>query len=134
MSIITSIILVAVIVVGTAFLAYYMQKGTKTLKEFKTDFDNNAEVQELVDLGKELYNKDLRPVAPKTVIKKKKSEFPIDQPTKKDKVTEQVESMKKVVEAHDTLVEEINKISPEVTAVVEAAKPKKKRKYYPKKK
>ena len=42
--------------------------------------------------------------------------------------------MKKVVEAHDTLVEEINKISPEVTAVVEAAKPKKKRKYYPKKK
>ena len=134
MSIITSIILVAVIVIGTAFLAYYMQRGTKTLKEFKTDFDNNAEVQELVDLGKELYNKDLRPIVAKKAPKKKKPEFPIDQPTKADKVTEQVESMKKVVEAHDTLVEEINKISPEVTAVVETAKPKKKRKYYPKKK
>ena len=121
MSIITSIILVAVIVIGTAFLAYYMQKGTKTLREFKADFDNNKEAQELVELSKELYNKDLRPIVTKKA-------------PKKDKVTEQVESMKKVVEAHDTLVEEINKISPEVTAVVEAAKPKKKRKYYPKKK
>jgi LmbE family N-acetylglucosaminyl deacetylase len=140
MTILTSIILVLVIVAGTAGLAYYMQRGTKTLKEFKMDYDNNAEVQELADLAKELYNKDLRPVAPKTTIKKKKSEFPIDQPVKKDKVTEQVEAMKKVVEAHDTLVEEINKISPEPTpvqveAVVEAPKPvRKKRKYYPKKK
>jgi preprotein translocase subunit SecF len=140
MTILTSIILVAVIVVGVSFLAYYMQKGTKAMSEFKMDYDNNTEVQELADLAKELYNKDLRPVAPKTVIKKKKSEFPIDQPTKKDKVTEQVESMKKVVEAHDTLVEEINKISPEPTPVqvepvVEAVKPtKKKRRYYPKKK
>jgi len=133
MTILTSIILVLVIVAGTAGLAYYMQRGTKTLKEFKMDYDSNAEVQELADLAKELYNKDLRPVAPKTTIKKKKSEFPIDQPTKKDKVTEQVQAMKKVVEAHDTLVEEINKISPEVPAAVEA-KPKKKRKYYPKKK
>lgn len=134
MTILTSIILVLVIVAGTAFLAYYMQKGTKTLKEFKTDFDNNAEVQELVDLGKELYNKDLRPIVAMKAPKAKKSEFPIDQPTKADKLTEQVESMKKVVEAHDTLVEEINKISPEVEAVLETAKPKKKRKYYPKKK
>ena len=46
--------------------------------------------------------------------------------------------MKKVVEAHDTLVEEIAKVAPETTevkteAVVENTKPKKKRKYYPKK-
>ena len=162
MTILTSIILVAAVVAIATFIAYNVQKGTKTLKEFKADFDNNAEVQELADLAKELYNKDLRPVAPKTTIKKKKSEFPIDKPTKADKVTEQVEAMKKVVEAHDTLVEEITKISPEVVekveevlpevapvqvetvvevapptveAVVETAKPvRKKRKYYPKKK
>jgi len=138
MTILTSIILVAVIVVGTAFLAYYMQRGTKTLKEFKTDFDNNAEVQELADLAKELYNKDLRPVAPKTVIKKKKSEFPIDKPAKKTKAVEAIAEVTtpEVVEK----VVEIAKVVPEVTtinveAVVEAPKPvRKKRKYYPKKK
>jgi hypothetical protein len=131
MTILTSIILVLVIVAGTAFLAYYMQRGTKPLKEFKMDFDNNKEAQELVELSKELYNKDLRPIVTKKA-------------PKKDKVTEQVESMKKVVEAHDTLVKEINKISPEVAVVEEVVKetksefpidkPKKKRKYYPKKK
>jgi len=156
------ITLVVTIIAVAAFIAYHMQKGTKAMSEFKADFDNNAEVQELADLAKELYNKDLRPVAPKTAAKKKKPEFPIDQPVKKEKVSEQVEAMKKVVEAHDTLVEEITKISPEVVekveevlpevapvqvetvvevapptveAVVETAKPvRKKRKYYPKKK
>ena len=139
MTILTSIILVLVIVAGTAGLAYYMQRGTKTLKEFKMDFDNNKEAQELVELSKELYNKDLRPIVAKKA-------------PKKDKVTEQVEAMKKVVEAHDTLVEEIAKVEPVVPptpvkaeAVVEEVKketksefpidkPKKKRKYYPKKK
>jgi outer membrane biosynthesis protein TonB len=94
---------VLVIVAGTAGLAYYMQRGTKTLKEFKMDFDNNKEAQELVELSKELYNKDLRPIVakkapkePKTVAseatkvveevkKETKSEFPIDKPKKKRK-------------------------------------------------
>ena len=102
MTILTSIILVLVIVAGTAGLAYYMQKGTKPMSEFKMDFDNNnEEAQETVELAKELYNKDLRPVVAKKA-------------PKKDKVTEQVEAMKKVVEAHDTLVEEMSKVSPEV--------------------
>ena len=85
MTILTSIILVLVIVAGTAGLAYYMQRGTKTMSEFKADFDNNKEAKEVVDLAKELYNKDLRPIvakkAPKT--KETKSEFPIEQPAKK---------------------------------------------------
>jgi Sec-independent protein translocase protein TatA len=98
MTILTSIILVLVIVAGTAGLAYYMQRGTKTLKEFKMDFDNNKEAQELVELSKELYNKDLRPIvakkAPKKekveavveeVVKETKAEFPIDKPKKKRK-------------------------------------------------
>lgn len=131
MTILTSIILVLVIVAGTAGLAYYMQRGTKTLKEFKMDYDNNAEVQELADLAKELYNKDLRPIVAKKA-------------PKKEKVEEQVESMRKVVDAHDTLVKEIDNVAPE--GIVEEPvkkepkpefpidKPKKKRKYYPKKK
>lgn len=134
MTILTSIILVLVIVAGTAGLAYYMQRGTKPMSEFKADFDNNKEAQELADLAKELYNKDLRPVVAKKA-------------PKKDKVTEQVEAMKKVVEAHDTLVEEISKVSPvvpegivgepvkkETKSEFPIDKPKKKRKYYPKKK
>jgi preprotein translocase subunit SecF len=139
MTIFTSIILVAVIVVGVSFLAYYMQRGTKAMSEFKMDFDNNKQAQELAELAKELYNKDLRPIVAKKA-------------PKKDKVTQQVEAMKKVVEAHDTLVEEIAKVEPEVpvtpvqveTVVEEVKKetkpefpidkPKKKRKYYPKKK
>ena len=85
MTILTSIILVLVIVAGTAGLAYYMQRGTKPMSEFKADFDNNKEVQEVVDLAKELYNKDLRPVVAKKAPKAKetKSEFPIEQPAKK---------------------------------------------------
>jgi Sec-independent protein translocase protein TatA len=89
MTILTSIILVAVIVVGISFLAYYMQKGTKAMSEFKMDFDNNKEAQEVVKLTQELYNKDLRPIvakkAPKEVkeVKETKSEFPIEQPAKK---------------------------------------------------
>lgn len=91
MTILTSIILVLVIVAGTAGLAYYMQRGTKTLKEFKADFDNNKEAKELAELAKGLYNKDLRPIvakkatAPKEVkeTKETKSEFPIEQPAKK---------------------------------------------------
>ena len=74
MTILTSIILVLVIVAGTAGLAYYMQRGTKTLKEFKMDYDNNAEVQELADLAKELYNKDLRPIVAKKAPKEKSQE------------------------------------------------------------
>jgi len=79
MTILTSIILVAVIVVGVSFLAYYMQKGTKAMSEFKMDFDNNKEAQEVVELAKELYNKDLRPI----VAKKAPKEVPIEQPAKK---------------------------------------------------
>jgi hypothetical protein len=86
MTILTSIILVAVIVVGISFLAYYMQKGTKAMSEFKMDFDNNKEAQEVVELAKELYNKDLRPIVAKKApkeVKETKSEFPIEQPAKK---------------------------------------------------
>lgn len=151
MSIITSIILVAVIVIGVSFLAYYLQRGTKAMSEFKMDFDNNEQAQELADLAKELYNKDLRPVAPKTATKKKKSEFPIEKPVAKEKAVE-ITSKDITPEVIEKAVE-IAKVSPEVPQgiveepikkeattvqvepVVEPAKPvKKKRKYYPKKK
>ena len=146
MTILTSIILVVAVVAIALFIAYNMQRGTKTMSEFKADYDNSKEAQELVELTKELYNKDLRPIVAKKAPKKQKvveqvPEGIVEEPIKVDKVTEQVEAMKKVVEAHDTLVEEIAKVETvipttpvSVEAVVETAKPKKKRKYYPKKK
>jgi len=152
MTILTSFILVAAIVLVAAFIAYQMQKGTKALSEFKADFDNNEEVQELADLAKELYNKDLRPVAPKTTIKKKKSEFPIDKPAKKTKAVETIaevvapQVVEKAVEVADIAPVKVEALVSKATgvdeapiqtveAVVEAVKPtKKKRKYYPRKK
>lgn len=105
MTIFTSIILVVAVIVIATFIAYNMQRGTKALKEFKADYDDNAEMQELADLAKELYNKDLRPIVSKkepltkkskekiiksitntgeyVAPKKTKSEFPIEQPAKK---------------------------------------------------
>jgi hypothetical protein len=89
MTIVTSIILVVAIVAIAAFIAYNMQRGTKAMSEFKADYDNNAEVQEVVELAKELYNKDLRPIVAKKAtekpVKETKSEFPIDKPKKKRK-------------------------------------------------
>jgi hypothetical protein len=121
MTILTSIILVAAIIGVAAAIAYNVQKGTKTLEEMRSNYYENEEVQEVVELSKELYNRDLRPVVAKKA-------------PKKDKVTELVESMKKVTDAHDTLIEEINRISPETTTVtveatVEAPKKKKGHRY-----
>jgi hypothetical protein len=104
MTIVTSIILVVAIVAIAAFIAYNMQRGTKAMSEFKADYDNNAEVQEVVELAKELYNKDLRPIVAKKEPLTKKS---------KEKIIKSITNTGEYV-------------APE--------KPKKKRKYYPKKK
>ena len=84
------IILIGVVVAIAAGIGYYMNYGQPTLKEMKEDFNKNEEVKEIVELAKELYNKDLRPIvakkAPKEEVKEdkpKKSEFPVEQPTKK---------------------------------------------------
>ena len=121
MTILTSIILVAAIVLVALFIAYNVQKGTKALSEFKADYDNNSEVQELTDLAKELYIKDLRPVAPKKTIKNIEVDVEV---TSKD-ITPPV--IEKVIEVAD--IAPVN-----VEATVEVVKPaKKKRKYYSRK-
>lgn len=78
-------ILVLVVVIIAAVIGAYMNYGTPSLKEMKEDYQKNEEIQEIVELAQELYNKDLRPIvakkAPKT--KETKSEFPIEQPAKK---------------------------------------------------
>lgn len=117
MTILTSIILIGAIIAVALFIAYNVQKGTKTLQEFKDDYYNNEEAQEVVELAKELYNKDLRPVTVKKAPKKEKV----------------VEITPEVIEK----VVQVAQVTPEVTAVnveavVESIKPKKKRKYYPK--
>ena len=114
MTILTSIILVVAVVAIALFIAYNAQRGTKALSEFKADYDNNAEAQKVVELAKELYNKDLRPI----VAKKS---------PKKTKAIEQVETIAEVV------TPEVVEAVKTVEAVVEPAKPKKKRKYYPRK-
>ena len=85
------IVLIIAIVVIAAVVGAFVTREQKSLKEMTKDFYNNEEAQEVVDLAKELYNKDLRPVvakkatAPKEVkeTKETKSEFPIEQPAKK---------------------------------------------------
>ena len=119
MTILSTITLVAAIIVVALIIAYSVQRGTKTLKELQEDFDKNEEVKEVVKLAQELYNKDLRPIVAKKA-------------PKKEKVEEQVENMRKVVDAHDTLVKELDKVAPKSEFPID--KPKKKRKYYPKKK
>lgn len=50
MTITTTIILVVAIVAVAAFISYQMQRGTKTMQEFKDDYYNNKEVQESVEI------------------------------------------------------------------------------------
>ncbi len=73
------------------------------------DYYNNEEAQEVVELAKELYNKDLRPIVAKKAPKKEK-----------------------VVEVPEGIVEE--PVKKETKTEFPIDKPKKKRKYYPKKK
>jgi flagellar basal body-associated protein FliL len=134
------IILIIAIVIIAGAIAAYLTRGQKSLKEMTQDYYNNEEAQEVVELAQELYNRDLRPVIAKKSPKAKKSEFPIDQPTKKTKVVEQVETITEAVTPE--VVEKVigtAKVTPKQSivnveeAVAEPAKPKKKRKYYPRK-
>lgn len=97
------IILIVVVVVVAGVIGAYLTKDHPTLEEMTKDYYNNEEAQEVVELAKELYNKDLRPIvakkapkeekvvkAPEGIVgepvkKETKSEFPIDKPKKKKK-------------------------------------------------
>ena len=103
------IILIGLVVILAAGIGYYMTKGQPSLKEMTKDYYNNEEAQELADLAKELYNKDLRPIVAKKAPKKEKVE-----------------------EVSEGIVEE--PVKKETKSEFPIDKPKKKRKYYPKKK
>jgi flagellar basal body-associated protein FliL len=80
------IILIGLVVAMAAGVGYFLTKGQPTLKEMTEDYHKNEEAQEVVELAKELYNKDLRPIVAKKApkeVKETKSEFPIEQPAKK---------------------------------------------------
>ena len=105
MTILTSIILIGAIVLVALGIAYNVQKGTKTLEELRANFyDNEAEQQ--AEIAQELYDKDLRPIVAKKAI----------------------EDLHPIV-----AVKEIKK-DKETKSEFPIDKPKKKRKYYPKKK
>lgn len=115
MTILTSIILVAAIVAVALTVAYQVQKGTKTLQEFKDDYyDNEGE-----DLSQELVNRNLPPAPSKKVLKKKEV-------TSGDITPQVVEKAAEIA----AVVEKVKETKPEFPI----DKPKKKRKYYPKKK
>jgi len=110
------IILIGLVVAMAAGVGYFLTKGQPTLKEMTEDYHKNEEIKEIVELSQELYNKDLRPIVAKKAPKKEKVEEVLPEPT-----PVQVE----------TVVQEVKK---ETKSEFPIDKPKKKRKYYPKKK
>ena len=119
MTILTSVIVIAVIAAIALFIVRNVQQGKNTLTEIKKDFFNNKEAQELAELSKELYNKDLRPIVAKKAPKKQKP-------------VEQVETIAEVVtpQVVEEVVDKVKESKPEFPI----DKPKKKRRHYPKKK
>lgn len=111
------ITLIGVVVAVAAAIGYYMTKDHPTLEEMTKDYYNNEEAQEVVELAQQLYNKDLRPVVAKKAPKKEKVEEVTPEPT-----PVQVEAV----------VEE--PVKKETKSEFPIDKPKKKKKYYPKKK
>jgi outer membrane biosynthesis protein TonB len=103
------IFLIAAIVVIAGAVGAFVTREQKSLKEMTKDYYNNEEAQEVVELAQELYNKDLRPIVAKKAPKEPKQ----------------------VASEATKVVEEVKK---ETKSEFPIDKPKKKRKYYPKKK
>lgn len=100
MTAITAIILAVAIVFVALLIGYYLQTGSKTLAEMTKDYYNNEEVQEVVELAKELYDKDLRTITTQEPVKEEEVVFPQDsvlvqQGTAEKKVEEPTPSKKK---------------------------------------
>ena len=122
-----------IILIGVIAIAAYLTRTLDKKDELPTVPTYTKEELDNIKLVEELYNKDLR-----TTVAKKAP--------KKEKVVEQVETIAEVItpEVIEKVVE-IAKVTPETTTVnIEAAvevtkpefpidKPKKKRKYYPRK-
>jgi hypothetical protein len=53
MTIFTSILLIVAIILVALFVAYQVQKGSKTLEEMRSNFYENEEIQEAVEIVKE---------------------------------------------------------------------------------
>lgn len=103
------IILIVVVVIVAGAVGAFLTREQKSLAEMTKEYYNNEEAQEVVELAKELYNKDLRPIVAKKAPKKEKA-----------------------VEVPEGIVEEPVKKEPKPEFPID--KPKKKKKYYPKKK
>lgn len=104
------IILIVVVVIVAGAIGAFLTRDQKSLAEMTKTYYDNGELQQ-EELGKELYNKDLRPIVAKKAPKKEKVVEVTPEPT--------------VV-----VVEEVKEAKPEFPI----DKPKKKKKYYPKKK
>lgn len=124
MTILTSLILIGAIVLVALAIAYNVQRGTKTLEELRANYYDNEAAQEVADLATELYNKELRPVAPRKTIKN----IELGVEVTSEDITPQV--IEKAVEIAKVLPEQATL---NVEAIVDVVKPsKKKRKYHSK--
>jgi outer membrane biosynthesis protein TonB len=103
------IILIVVVVIVAGAVGAFLTREQKSLAEMTKDYYNNEEAQEVVELAQQLYNKDLRPIVAKKAPKEPKQ----------------------VASEATKVVEEVKK---ETKSEFPIDKPKKKRKYYPKKK
>jgi hypothetical protein len=129
MTILTSIILVVAISIVASIIAYNVQMGTKPLSQFKLDFDN----EQIEEVGDELYNKQLRPVAPKVPAKTKEVTSQDITPQIIDKVVRIAKAAPQMGTVNiDSIVEQIKKDNP-TKSQLPIDKPKSKRKYYPRK-
>lgn len=134
MTILTSFILVVLIILAALFIAYNVQKGTKTLQEFKDDYYDNEAAQEVSDLATELYNKELRPVAPRKTIKNIELDIEVTSEDITPQVIEKAVNVEPVVKSIDAVELLSNLLQDEIKKTTEEvpAKPKKKRKYHSK--
>jgi len=66
------IILIVLIVAIAGGVGYLFSRNLPTLKEMKDKYVNKLKVNQAEEISKELYNKDLRPIAAKKAPKKKK--------------------------------------------------------------
>jgi len=81
MTILTSITLVIAIFAVALFIAYQVQKGSKTLEEMRSNFYENEEIQEAVEIVKEAVEQSSTEEVDKP--KNKRKYYPAKPKTKK---------------------------------------------------
>jgi len=129
MTIFTSIILVIAISIVASIIGYNLQRGIKPMSQFKLDFDN----EQIEEVAQELFDKQLRPTAPKVCANTKEVTSQDITPQVIDKVVHIAKAAPQMGTVNvEAIVEQIKKDNPtKPESPIDKAKSK--RKYYPRK-